>query len=159
MGNYKAQAKKIVQNNIYMAIATASKEGKPWISPVFYAFDKNYNLFWVSNKNSLHSILLRKNPQAAIVIFDSSVEEGDGQGVYFEVDVEELSDEKELNHAMEILGKRVTKDEFRVKKINDVTEDAIWRIYKASPTKTSVLTEGEYINGQYADKRVDVDLV
>ena len=159
MKDYKEKAKRIIQKNIYMAIATASVNGKPWISPVFFAFDENYNLFWVSNKDSLHSNLVRSNPQAAIVVFDSSVPEGEGQGVYFEVNVEELNNEQEINHAMEVLDKRVTKDEFRVKKIEEVTNEGVWRIYKAIPVKISVLTSGEFINGQYVDKRVEVDLM
>lgn len=141
-----------------MAIATASTSGKPWISPVFFAYDDNYNLFWVSNKDSLYSNLIRQNPQVAIVIFDSSVPEGEGEGVYFEANVDELSEKKDINHAMEVLDKRVKKDEFRVKKIGEVTGKGVWRVYKAIPLKISVLTEGEFVNGQYVDKRVDVDL-
>ena len=158
MNKYIKKAKEIIKNNIYMTIATASKDGKPWVSPVFFVYDKSYNLYWVSNKEALHSKLLRGNPQASIVIFDSSATEGQGDGVYFETKVEELSNQKETNDAMELFNKRVTQDEFRIKKVGEVTKSGVWRIYKAIPFRISKLTEGEFINGQYVDKRVNIKL-
>ncbi len=158
MKNYILVAKRIVQENIYLTIATASKTGKPWISPVFFSYDDNYNLYWVSDKNSLHSKLLRNNPQASIVIFNSQAPIGKGDGVYFETIVKELEDESEIKKAVQIYNKRVTKKIFRVKEINEVMNKAIWRIYKATPTKISKLTEGKIVNGQYVDKRVELHL-
>lgn len=141
-----------------MVVASASKDGIPWVSPVFFAYDADYNLYWISYKLADHSELLRANPKASIVIFDSSAQEGDGDGVYFQCDVEELSDEAEISKAMNVLDSRVEKDEFRIKKIQDVTGDGVWRIYKAIPNKVSKLTKGEYINGQLIDKRVEISL-
>lgn len=152
------KAKKIIEENIYMTVATASSNGEPWISPVFFAYDENYNLFWVSNKNSRHSTLLGENPKAMIVIFNSQATEKEGDGVYFEVDVEELDDIDEIEKVKEIFDKRANQDEFKVKSSDRVTGDAPWRIYKAVPYKVSKLTEGENINGQYVDKRVEIDL-
>ena len=152
------KAKKIIEENLYITIATATKDGKPWISPVFFRYDKTYNLFWVSNKNALHSKLIRENPQVAIVIFDSSVPEGQGNGVYFEANSHELENESEIKHAMKILDKRVTKDEFRVKGIGQVTTESVWRIYRAVPEKVWV-SGSELINGHPVDTRVEVDLL
>jgi len=72
--------------------------------------------------------------------------------------VHELEDLDEIRAAMKVLGKRVTKDEFRVKSVEEVTKAAAWRIYKAMPQVVSKLTTGEYINGQYVDKRVEISL-
>src|SRR5258706_2384593 len=119
MDKYTQKAKQIISENIYMTIASASIEGKPWISPVFFAYDDKYNMYWVSSKMSHHSQLIRSNPQVAIVIFNSQASEGDGEGVYFEANIEELSNEAQINDAMNVLNKRVTKDEFRVKKIEE----------------------------------------
>ena len=158
MGNYKEQAKKIIADNIYMTIATAPPDGKPWISPVFFAYDDAYNLYWVSDRNSRHSNLVRENNKVAIVIFDSSAPEGEGDGVYFEAHAAELNNTQEIKKAMLILGARVTKEEFRVKKIDEVVERGAWRIYKAVPQKISKLKEGEYVNEQHVDRRIEIDL-
>ena len=153
-----AKAQQTIASNIYMSLATSSLDGKPWISPVFFAYDDRYNLFWVSDKEALHSRLIRINPQVAIVMFNSQAREGEGDGVYFEASACELSDISEIKHAMATLGGRVTQDIFKVKRIEEVTADGAWRIYKAIPRIVSVLSDGEYVNGQYVDKRVVVSL-
>ena len=158
MENYKEEAREIIANNIYMVIATASPSGEPWISPVFFAYDDEYNLYWTSDKNSQHSNLIRKNSKVAIVVFDSRAPEGEGDGVYFEAQAVELNGAQEVERAMPILAARVMKDELRIKKIEDVTKNRAWRIYKATPQKISKLKEGEYVNGQYVDRRIEIDL-
>lgn len=109
------KAKQIIEENIYCTVATATLDGKPWISPVFFSYDENYNIYWVSNKNSIHSELIRQNPQVAIVIFNSQAPEGEGDGVYIKAKVQELYDEEEIKKAIKIFNKRVSKEEFRVK--------------------------------------------
>jgi uncharacterized protein YhbP (UPF0306 family) len=151
-------AKRIIAENIYMTVATASLDGRPWISPVFFAYDENYNLFWVSSKESVHSKLIRQNPRVAIVIFNSQAREGDGDGVYFEATASELHNVDDIKSAVQVLDKRTTVDMFRIKSASEVIGDSISRIYKASPHSVSKLTEGQMLNGQYVDKRVDVDL-
>lgn len=152
------KAKEIIEENIYMVISSASRKGKPWISPVFFAYDNYYNLFWVSNRNSRHSQLIQNNSAIAIVIFNSQAPEGQGDGVYFEAEAKELKLKEEIVRAMKILNSRTTKDEFKVKTITQVTGEGIWRIYKAIPLKTYTLSDGEYINGQYVDKRIEINL-
>lgn len=158
MKEQKEKARRIIADNIYMTIATASPNGEPWISPVFFAYDDAYNLYWVSERASRHSGLIRDNDRVAIVIFDSRAPEGESDGVYFEAHAQELEDKKELEHAIAVLGERVTVDEFRVEGAHEVTGDGVWRIYKAVPEKTYTLSKGEYRDGQYVDTRVEVDL-
>ncbi len=158
MKNHTEEAKKLITDNIYLTIATASKSGKPWISPMFFAYDQNYHFFWVSNKDSLHSQLIRSNPAVALVIFDSQAPEGLGDGVYFEATAQELIDESDIKHATTTLNARITKDEFKIKKASAVTGNGMWRLYQAVPTKVYKLTEGKFINGQYIDTKVEIQL-
>ena len=158
MKTHIAKARQIIADNVYMTVATATLDGKPWISPVFFAYDEHYNLFWVSNKDSLHSKLIKNNPRVAIVIFDSKAPQGEADGVYFEAEVSELENTSEIESAIRTLGKRITKDEFKVKRIDEVINSGVSRIYRAVPKTISTLTEGEFINGQYVDRRVEIDL-
>ncbi len=128
MNKYIEKAKQIIAENIYMTIATASTEGKPWVSPVFFAYDDSYNLYWVSNKDARHSKLINNNPKVSIVIFNSQAPEGDGDGVYFEGTAQALEDRNEIQSAMEVLNKRITKHEFSIKKIDEVTDTGLWRL-------------------------------
>lgn len=152
-------AKKIIEDNIYLTVASSSKNGKPWISPLFFAYDKKYNFYWISGKDSLHSKLIRKNSKVAIVIFDSTAPEGKGDGVYFEAIVKELNKEKEIRRAVEILNKRSINDDFKIKSIDKlVNNKGISRLYKCIPKKIYKLTDGKFINGQYIDERVEINV-
>jgi uncharacterized protein YhbP (UPF0306 family) len=152
------KAKQILAENQYMTVATSTTDGKPWISPVFFAYDDEYNLFWVSNKDALHSRLIRENERVAIVIFNSTAHEGKADGVYFEAVASELSDWEEIRHAMEILDKRVKVDEYRIVDQSQVTGQATWRIYRAKPQVASKLGDCHYVNGQLVDKRIHIEL-
>lgn len=152
------KAKKIIEENIYCVISSSSKDGKPWISPVFYGYDESYSIYWISDKNSRHSDLIRSNPQVAIVIFNSQAPEGESDGVYFEANVEEINDREKAQKAFEIRDKRAKKEEFKVKSVEEVIGDGQWRVYKAVPYSVTKLSSGEYVNGQYVDKRYEIEL-
>ncbi len=47
-----------------MQIAT-SNAGRPWIATVWYAHDKDMNLYWISKRMRRHSMELEKNPNVA----------------------------------------------------------------------------------------------
>lgn len=74
-------AKKIIEENIYMTIATSDENGIPWVAPLFYAVDDSYNFYFISQLSSLHSKHILKNPNVAFAIFDSHQKEGSGSGV------------------------------------------------------------------------------
>lgn len=152
------EAKKIIAENIHMTLATASKSGEPWVSPVFFSFDHDYNLYWMSYINARHSKLLDDNPRAAIVIFNSKAPEGEGDAVYIEANVKKLEGVSEVEDAIKIHNARATKEKFRVKDLNEVTGKGVWRVYKAIPQKVYKLTDGEYIEGQYVDKKIEISL-
>lgn len=152
------ETKKIIAENIYCTVATATPDGKPWVSPVFFAYDDAYNIYWVSSKSALHSELIHINPRAAVVFFDTHAPEGAGTAVYIEATAKELSETDEVAAGVELFNARATDDDFKIKSAADVTGEGVWRIYKATPTQVSFLGEGEYINGQYVDKRIPVDL-
>jgi nitroimidazol reductase NimA-like FMN-containing flavoprotein (pyridoxamine 5'-phosphate oxidase superfamily) len=53
----------------YITIATASKTGQPWNSPVYSAFDGAYNFYWASDREGQHSRNIRENPQVFLAIY------------------------------------------------------------------------------------------
>lgn len=150
------KAKQILSENIYCTVATSSPSGNPWISPVFFGYDDDFNIYWISDKNSKHSQLIRENPQVAIVVFNSQAPEGKGDGVYIEAEVHELSSKDDIENGVKIRDNRAKIKKFRVKKIQEVMGDGVWRVYKAIPKKISKLTKGEFVNGQYVDKRIEI---
>lgn len=152
------KARKILEENIYCVIASSSKNGEPWISPVFYGYDEDYNIYWISDKDSKHSDLIRSNPQVSIAIFNSQLPEGKADCVYLQANVEEINNSEEAEKAYRIRDKRAKVEEFKVKSVKEVTGDGQWRVYKATPYNVSKLGKGEQINGQYVDKRYEIEL-
>ena len=149
------RAKSIIEKILYITIATASKDGQPWNSPVYSAYDDNYNFFWASDQKGQHSKNIRENNNIFIVIYDSTVPEGAGEGVYIKAKAHELTDEKEIAHALSCLDGRVGKKSHSPQQF---MKDMPRRVYKAVPEKAWVNDEGD-INGNYIDIRIKVDLL
>ena len=84
-----AKARAIIDDGVFMTLATADAEGVPWASPVWYAPDGYSELLWVSDPNARHSRNIAVRPQIAIVIFDSRQTPGDGLAVYMEARAEQ----------------------------------------------------------------------
>jgi general stress protein 26 len=120
------RAKEILQKIIYATLATVTKDGKPWNSPVRYCFDNDMNIYWFSDKQGQHSINIRDTGKVFIVIYDSTVPEGKGEGVFFEATAMELNDPKEIRQARSI-KKGPDQDA-----PNDFMGDAVRRVYKAT---------------------------
>lgn len=154
--DYAQKAKQIIAENIYMTLSTASLNGEPWVSPVFFAYDDQYNLYWVSNKEARHSVTLVENPRVAVVMFNSQAPEGKGDGVYFSCSVSTLTDSEEITKAIDLYNARASQKDFQVPSPDLVTGVAAWRLYKATPLKIFTLTEGTEVSGQYVDERVDI---
>lgn len=128
---HNKRAQEILQKIIYATLATVTKDGKPWNSPVRHCFDKDMNIYWFSDKEGQHSKNVRENGKVFIVIYDSTVPEGKGEGVYFEAAVEELNDPDEIR-----LARRIKKGEDKDAP-DDFMGGAVRRVYKATPLRAS----------------------
>ena len=152
--NLVERAKKIIAKILFITIATSSKDGKPWNSPVYSAFDENYNFFWASDQSSQHSKNIKENNNVFIVIYDSTVPEGHGEGVYIKAKAYELDDKDEIVDALKCLDGRVGKKPHSPEQfLNEMPR----RVYKAVPEKFWVNDDGE-INGNYIDVRLEIDI-
>jgi uncharacterized protein YhbP (UPF0306 family) len=53
------------------ALATASPGGKPHINHMYFAWSGSFDIYWISDADSIHSRNLVRNRSAAITVFDS----------------------------------------------------------------------------------------
>lgn len=149
------RAKKVISKILYITIASVSKNGEPWNSPVYSAFDEVYNFFWASDQNGQHSQNIRANNNVFLVIYDSTVPAGTGFGVYFKAKAYELTDEKEMKHAAKYLYKREGR---KPRSIKEFQGDYPRRLYKAVPEKVWVNGDGD-VNGNFIDIRIPINLL
>ncbi|HVT01412.1 MAG TPA: pyridoxamine 5'-phosphate oxidase family protein [Patescibacteria group bacterium] len=153
------KARVITKQNRYITIASTTLDGLPWISPVFYAYDDEYNLYWVSSKNARHSKNIEENPKVAIVIFNSTKGEGEGDAIYIDAEVKILVDDQEIEEGMKYYDARASKAELKVKNPENVKGEKEWRFYKAIPKAVYKSSDKPaVVNGQYVDKRTPVKL-
>lgn len=156
------KAKNIIANNLFMTISTATPDGEPWVTPVFYAHDKNYTLYWYSAKNTKHSQLIERNSKVAIAIFNPHASEEEAGGVYIVAKAYEVT-EDELPHVLNLYFSKATTKDLEEKKAlmrnkQDFLGKSILRMYKAIPEKAYVSNDAEKWNGKWIDSRSEVIL-
>ncbi len=149
------RAKEIIEKIIYITIATVTPEGTPWNSPVYSAYDKDtYAFYWVSSRAAQHSKNIEQNPDVFLVIYDSTVPEGTGEGVYVQARASVVTDVEEMTRAVYLLYTR------KKKKLRDVQHFLNLRprrIYKAVPEKVW-LNSSEKVGDEDLDTRVEIQL-
>ncbi len=124
-------ARALIDANAYMTLATSDGDGRPWASPVWFAHDGYTTFLWVSRPGARHSQNLEGRPQLAIVIFDSTVPEGEGQAVYMEAEAELVPPEEQAD-AMDVFVRRSVARGGEVWTVEDVTAPAPHRLYRAT---------------------------
>ena len=154
MDNLLIESAKVIKKILYVNIASITPEGKPWNNPVYFAFDKNLNFYWLSWKLNQHSENIRNNPNIFITIYDSTVPAGTGFGVYFEGKAYELNNPKDiLEGIIEIYRREKRKPRDVIEFLHKFPR----RVYKFVPERVWVNGEGE-INKNYIDTRIELDL-
>lgn len=151
MQTFDEKARKIIQDNLYITIATASNNGEPWVSPLYCAFDNKHNFYWISPHKTKHQEFAKENNHVAFVLFDSSMPVGTGEGVYGMGKVHELTG-SELEQGIQYIYARMNKNP---KDLKDYLGSSQLRIYKLVPEKFW-MNDGDMINGRWIDKRVEV---
>jgi uncharacterized protein YndB with AHSA1/START domain len=91
-----AMARHVIDANHYMVLGTLDPDGRPRLSPVYYAAARYRDFYWVSSPDAHHTHNIRSHPAVELVIFDSTAAVGTGEAVYLSATAREISD-----HALE----------------------------------------------------------
>jgi pyridoxine/pyridoxamine 5'-phosphate oxidase len=139
-----AAGREIVDANRYMTLATADGEGTPWASPVWFAHAGYRELFWISRPSARHSRNIAARPQIAIVIFDSTVPEGEAAAVYLEAHAEEVTEsDPGRARAIEAYASRSATSGGIAFTAADVTPPSELHLYRAIATSVYLLGDGD----------------
>jgi hypothetical protein len=147
--DWAAVGREIVDRSLYMVVATADPSGQPWASPVYFASSGYRDFYWVSQPDATHSVNLRDRREVGIVIFDSSVPIGEGQGVYISGVARELP-AHETEQGVGLFSERSAGHGGVEWTVEDVSPPARHRLYQATAEAVYVLDEH--------DHRVEVSL-
>jgi len=142
-------ARKIIDRNRFMVLATADPSGQPWPSPVYFAHRDYREFFWVSDPDAAHSQNLRVRREVGIVIFDSRAKLGAGQGVYLLGVAQELP-AHDVGEGVAVFAERSLDHGGPEWTVEDVREPSKHRLYRATAEAVYVLDEH--------DHRVEVEI-
>jgi uncharacterized protein YhbP (UPF0306 family) len=134
----------IVGQGIYLTLATA--DPLPWAAPVYYCVDHQYNFYFSSQLDSVHSQHILRNPSVAFAIFDSHAKEGTGNGVQGIGTARLLESVEELEHALHYYSSN-----FVSCSVSDFDGSKPYRLFQITTERLFVLDPDDPV-----DKRLEV---
>lgn len=147
------QAHQIIDANQYMVLGTADAAGQPWASPVWFAHHDYREFVWISSPEVRHSRSIAERPRIGVVIFDSRVPIGTGQGVYLTCEAAVASD-ADVDRILDVFNVRSLASGGKALARSDVKGPfASFRLYRAVAEEASMLAKDGH-----ADHRVPVRL-
>lgn len=123
-----------------MVLATAGETGRPWATPVYFAADGYTDFYWVSSPTVTHSRNIRARPEVSIVVFNSQVPIGTGQGVYMSALAEEVTG-ADIGRGVDIFSRRSLEHGGKPWTADDVRGRAPIRLYRATAQEHSMLAK------------------
>lgn len=155
--NLPVVAKEILKGLKYINIATVTKDGQPWNTPVRAVYDESYNLFWSSWASAQHSQNIRDNKRVFITVYGSSQRKGNDnqECLYIKAHAKQLDDEDSVAYALNYfygLGDRRHTP-------SDFMEGQAKRIYQAVPEQVWLnQVSGTEINESATTERIEIPL-
>jgi len=150
-----ARAVELLNAPPYFNVATSSRDGDPWNSPVWAARGRELILYWSSWVKAVHSKNIEENPRAFLTLFDSTRKRGTNnlRGLYLQCAAAVVVDPSEAKEAATLLYPGEVVD------LNDFLGSGLKRFYKAAPTKVwlNCLSERE-LTPSTIKMRVEVPL-
>lgn len=132
-----------IKDKKLMVLATYGKH--PWIASVYYSFDKDLNLFFITTPSTLHGKQLEKNKEVAVAIVDTHQKPNDiKKGLQMYGVVEKVSGINKINYVL-----RLWKDFLNVKWPEISFENMKkglykGRVYKVIPKKIKLFDQEKF---------------
>ena len=101
-----------------MALGTADRDGRPWVTPVWYAPLSYREYVWVSRPGARHSRNIAEHPNVAITIYDSH-RPGAWSALYMDAVAVEL---EQVDEALEAFNRRSAAQALRAWSRTEVVE-------------------------------------
>ncbi len=150
----RADVDRVLAANRYLVLGTADSDGRPWLSPVFFAPLPPNRLCWVSSPDSRHSRNLARRPSVAITVFDSTVAVGQAEAAYFDAQATPVRPD-EVAAARQSLNSRLPPDKQLV--AEDLQPRGPLLVYQADLEHSYLLVRGgDPAYGNVIDTTVEV---
>jgi nitroimidazol reductase NimA-like FMN-containing flavoprotein (pyridoxamine 5'-phosphate oxidase superfamily) len=134
-------ARRIVEDNRYVVLATVDATGAPWATPVWFAHRDLELFLWVSAPDTRHSQALAAEPRMALTVFDSTVEPGHGTAFYGRGRARECPADR-LDEHLVTYNERGAAQGLRAWDVSEVGSNGRFRLYLAELDELSLLPAG-----------------
>ncbi len=152
----REMARRVLDGNRYMVLASVEEDGRPRLSPVFFTPAHYRELYWVSSPDAQHSRNVRARPEVQIVVFDSSTEPGTSEAVYIGATAREIPQEElpaVLDEAFDPHARGA-----RAFSVEELSGDGDLRLYVATASTFDVHVRGSHpTHGTGIDRRLPAD--
>ncbi len=132
-----------LKKHTLMSIATFDK--KPWIATVYYVFDNNLNLYFVSPPSSEHCQALENNDQVACSIADSGqIASSQKTGLQVRGKASKVSSWKKVKWMLKMFY-RINPEAKEILNIENMKKRVVRsRVYKIKPTRFKLFSDALY---------------
>jgi hypothetical protein len=150
-----ALARRVIDVNHYMTMATLDSDGRPRLSPVYYTAARYSDFYWLSTPGAHHSGNVAARPEVEIVIFDSTAAVGEGEAVYLSAVARRIRDDELDAVCPEAFRTTAGARRFQP---DEIRGDAPLRLYVARSTACEVHVPGrDPVHGRGVDVRLPAD--
>ena len=135
--DWKKYLKECMASTEFLALSTLSN-GKTWTCPVWFAFDENFNLYFISQPNSKHMKNIKQNENISLAIYSTKFNSDDDvYGIQLKGKAKILPDEEIENAYNHYYRRKYTKTN---KDLDTSPKDykgpsATWKFVKIEPTE------------------------
>jgi nitroimidazol reductase NimA-like FMN-containing flavoprotein (pyridoxamine 5'-phosphate oxidase superfamily) len=137
--NDRSMIDRVLAANLYLVLGTADQDGRPWVSPVFFARLDADRLCWVSSPDARHSRNIGRRTTIAVTVFDSTVAVGRAEAVYFDAQAAPATPD-EVDAALQALNARLPAD--KALDSDDLQPRGPLVVYRADLERSYLLIRG-----------------
>lgn len=150
-----AQARRLLDATLYCTLSTCSAQGEPWASPLLFAYDRHWQIYWSSAIAAQHSQNLYQTGKAAIAIYGSGVPQAAVEGLYLSGMARELERDRAAEIAA-LFDKRSPRPAPRSPQ--DYQAPSPRRFYQFSPEAVWITGDRLLYQDQLIDTKIRLDL-
>ncbi len=129
----------------YRLMCLATYGDHPWIASVFYSYDKDLNIYFISVPTTIHATQIEKNDKVAAAIVDSNQKPSDvKKGLQIYGRVEKISGINKINYALRLWKEFLNVQRPEISFENMKKGLYKGRLYKLTPKKIKLFDQEKF---------------
>lgn len=144
-----------IKGHTLMSVATYGKH--PWIAYVYYSFDNDLNIYFLSDPKTLHCKQIKENPLVAVSIADSHQKPSSlKKGLQLYGTAQQISDAKKIQHALRLWKETLGVKDPELSYENMVKKIVTGRMYKITPKRIKFFNQELFKNDDGEEPVLDM---